>query len=105
MGKKNEFFFTLLIWIFYYSYELTISGKQLNKNINLNNTSDSRVNKLLCVETEGVDSQHTDFYLKNRFQDYFRDPFNPLKFEDNFENSCDSLASIDYLEDVHEEIK
>ncbi|KAI4833830.1 uncharacterized protein MKS88_000322 [Plasmodium brasilianum] len=92
---NNLIFFILLVWTFKYSYESF--GISCNKIININNTSDMRKSRLL-YRTIGVDSEQTDFDLKEKFPDNFQNSYNSLKFKGNFENSCDSLTSVDYLD-------
>ncbi|SBS96902.1 hypothetical protein PMALA_058020 [Plasmodium malariae] len=105
MKQKNKFFFfTLLIWIFNYSYERTNFDKPCNKKIRFNNTSKIRLNRLLYGETD-ADSQETVFNLKKYFKDNFENSSNSLLFKDNSENTYDSLSSIDYLDGVNEELK
>ncbi|KAI4833919.1 uncharacterized protein MKS88_000239 [Plasmodium brasilianum] len=105
MKQKNKFFFfTLLIWIFNYSYERTNFDKTCNKKININNTSKIRLNRLLYGESN-ADSQEAVFNLKKYFKDNFENSSNSLVFKDNSENTYDSLSSIDYLDEVNEELK
>ncbi|SBS92606.1 Plasmodium exported protein, unknown function [Plasmodium malariae] len=138
MVQANKFFyFTLLIWLVQYSYEVATSSTSWNKIIKLNNISDVRVSRLLYGETDLYDQQRyqslkekakhiekEDEYIfgkrlnkllqsdgikeqfkKNMYNEELQKTSDSLNFKDNSNNSYDSLTSIDYLEDVHDEIK
>ncbi|SBT00085.1 hypothetical protein PMALA_074070 [Plasmodium malariae] len=92
------------MWIFQYFYELTLSEKSCIKKMNLNNTSNVRVRRLLYGKTY-ADSQHIDFLLKDKFQDNYLNSYDSLNIRDHFENSTDSLMSDNYLHTSHEELE
>ncbi|SBS93490.1 hypothetical protein PMALA_039770, partial [Plasmodium malariae] len=83
---------------------LTNFDKSYNKKISFNNTSKIRLNRLLYGESN-ANSQETVFNLKKYFKDNFDNSNNSPVFKDNSEYTYDSLSSIDYLDEVNEELK
>ncbi|SCP02961.1 Plasmodium exported protein, unknown function [Plasmodium malariae] len=104
MYTTFHFYLFLFIFIAKLRKQRTNFDKSCNKKISFNNTSNIRPNRLLYGESN-ADSQEAVFNLKKYFKDDFENSSNSLVFKDNSENTYDSLSSIDYLDEVNEELK